>query len=141
MKDGEPRIDVRTHGFRRITRDGEARDADTLDEITLADGRTIWRIVPLAGTAPPEVAESASPAVNRYLRGVVAKQERQARRAIAHPAPKPAAGTAKRTRMGAAPTVVPCPRCDGEGLDGCRLCEGAGTVTPVEAAAWWEEHN
>jgi hypothetical protein len=136
----EPRIDIRTHGFRRVTRDGETRSADTLDEITLADGRTVWRIAPIAGSVPPEVAESASPVVNRYLRSVVAKQERQARRATVHPAPKPAPDRRPK-KLAAAPTTVPCPRCDGEARAGCPLCEGAGEVSPMEAEAWWEEHN
>lgn len=140
MGDGEPRIDVRTHGFRRVTINGETVGADTRDDLTLADGRAVWRIAPLAGGAPPEVEESAAPAVHRYLRRVVATQEKQARRATVRPVPKPAPD-AKKARTLAAPAVVPCPRCEGEGPAGCRLCEGAGTVTPIEAAAWWEEHN
>lgn len=139
--DVEPTVDIRTRAFRQVTQDGATQDANTLDEITLGDDRTVWRVSPIAGSNRTEVAESASPVVNRYMRYVLAKQRVAARRNVARPAPKPLPGKKGKARAVALPTAVLCPRCDGEGLAGCRLCEGVGTVTPIEATAWLEEHN
>lgn len=140
MGDDESRIVANVHSFAAIRQGGAKDEGYTRDEITLAGPRTSWRIVPHVEGNPDDVTESDSRDVNRYLREVIEKKRRTIRRNTVRAVPKPTGGKGKRRTL-AEPTDLPCPRCDGEGLPGCRLCEGAGRVSPIEAAAWEAEHG
>lgn len=139
MADDGARIEAVGNASLNVTQDG------TTVEVSSPVGITVDEACRWEGRPENQPAESDSPDVRRFLRKGLYAMRRPAGPRPVRPVPKPTGGKAKRS---AAPAVIACPACNGEGWFGdhsltgakpCPVCDGVGIVTPEQARRWNEE--
>jgi hypothetical protein len=131
-------VHVHGHTFWRAKEAGRSVELTSTTGIEIDGTRCRWTVRAPGAADEGIPVESDSPAVNRFLNGVVDEMRRIARRGTLRPVPKPQRKPPPRLPASA---PVPCPLCSGEAWPDCELCDGTGAVTQRQAAEWQELHR